>query len=97
MERGINEAKEQFPVGVKANIQAFLQEDEVNLDSSSSLQELKTRLFPGLIKPDLKSLLCKYRGAVEFPYTSAFDSRQVIDLLNERKRYVGWLEAMRRK
>ena len=93
----ISEAQDQFPAGVKANIEAFLQEDEVNIESSTSLQELKMTLFPGLIKPDLKTMLCKYRGAVEFPYTSAFDSRPVIDLLKQRKRYLGWLEATRSK
>jgi hypothetical protein len=95
--RLIGEAEEQFPAGVKANIEAFLQEDEVNIESNTSLEELKARLFPGLIKPDLKTMLCKYRGAVEFPYTSAFDSRPVIDLLKQRKRYIGWLEATRSK
>jgi len=97
LQRLVTEAQIQFPAGVKTNIEAFLREEKVNIESESTLQEVKKTLFPGLIKFDVKTVLCKYRGAVEFPYTSAFDSRPVIELLKQRKRNLGWSEALRRK
>lgn len=97
LQRLVTEVQTQFPASVKSNIEAFLLAENVNIESEATLQEVKKTLFPGLIKSDVKTVLCKYRGPVEFPYTSAFDSRPVIELLKQRKCNLGWSEASRMK
>ena len=82
MERKVKEMESGFPEEIKRNIERFVGEER--LEGSEDLEAIKRTLFPGLILPTVKETLSSYRASVEFPYTSHFDSRAILSLLQQR-------------
>ena len=87
------ERQSAFPEHVQARLQRLLNDESIAVDQPERLAALKLDIFAGLLRTSAHDFLCKYRGHVEFPYTSLFDSTEFVALMRKREVHLGWTES----